>query len=131
MTSLMVVEILPELFVLAAGSGLVLSRLRRLGSVAWLALGALAMLIVALVGSTAWTLYQLELLTSDHDGAWRVVLRWNKPIRTLSGVLSAAGMLLLVLSIFKGRRPRGPDGDPTDGASERGGVDIELGTVPR
>ncbi|MCW3815963.1 hypothetical protein ONA91_16090 [Micromonospora sp. DR5-3] len=123
MTSLMLVAVIPDLFVLLAGSGLLLFRRQRLGSVAWVAVGALAMLIVALVTDTVWTVYQVNLLTGDHDGAWRVVLQWNTPIRSLAGALSTAGMLLLVLSIFTGRRPRGPDVGSTDRESAPGGAD--------
>ncbi|WP_141725369.1 hypothetical protein [Micromonospora pallida] len=129
LTSLMVVGSLPEFIVLLAGLGLVLFRQRRLGSVTWMAVGALAMLIAALVTTTVWTVYQLNLLTGDHDEAWRFVLQWNKPIRSLAGVLSTIGMLLLVLSIFAARRPRCPDADPTDRESERGSVDNVPGRV--
>ncbi|MFE9202038.1 hypothetical protein [Micromonospora sp. NPDC007230] len=131
MTLLLVVAAMPELVVLLAGSGLVLFRRRRLGPVAWAALGALAMLIVALMANTVWTLYQLDLLVGDHDEGWRIVLRWNKPIRTLAGALSIIGMLLLVLSIFAARRPRGPDADPADRDSEPGSVDNVPGRVMR
>lgn len=121
MTSLMMVAVLPELIVLLAGFGLLLRR-RRLGSVAWLAVGASAMLIVALLADAGWTLYEVHLLTGDHSGGWRVVLQWNRPVRTLAGVLNTIGMLLLVVSIFAGRRSQSPDAEPARRQPEPGRV---------
>jgi hypothetical protein len=86
---MLAVAVIPEFFVLLAGSGLVLFR-RQLGSVAWMAVGALAMLVVVLVTDTVWRRYLVHLLTGDPDEGWRVVLQWKTPIRPAGLVAEAA-----------------------------------------
>lgn len=93
-----------QLLVLLAGAGWVMRRREQLGSVVRLAVGGLALQIVALLGSSAVLLYQLRLMDNRGEGyGWLDFYEWSTRIGTAVEVVSLAGVAMLAVAVFADR----------------------------
>ncbi|MFC7545881.1 hypothetical protein [Plantactinospora sp. GCM10030261] len=109
MISMLALVTLPSVLVLLVGLALVLARRRRLRSLTWLVAGALVMLLVAQVGSTAYLGYLFHMAFSMDTDGLIALSAWGDAIGTTVQRLDIAGLLLLVIAVFMGRRPVSAD----------------------